>query len=500
MSLEQLIVALQKKEYDLIDKYGTLDILESLYYDQQKYEECTLFTMIKMVSLNNKIQSIKNAKEKKKLEEEYQEYYIYFSQNSLGIISLIQKRNEYFLKYFSSFLNRSFFMTSHYDSDDFIYFLYQNGFDKEVKKYLYDINLMDLRGFFNHVEIRDSFFSKALAIRLNRIHSLFYALPKDKLGLLAYCEYDWFSKDTLHNQKKMNEETLNILRDLYHNNFDEILDYSLQEKLLSLYGNVSSEVIFFAIESTITQKEQFWLDLEKCSAVYFEYDLYRCLKFVVMYPSFFKTLLTPINFTNEELKQQIYLLEQTVALNIKSLSEQNEDAKFAFSNVEGSIPSWAGLVNDLDVSSLFSYDQELIILKFDGEVFEVEVTKSHMMTLQNFYGQPDQNEYALLYEKCLEGDIIIFVEHGAIQYFMPPTLNSIQKAKILNDLERFQKQGLEANIMIGCSYAILDHELEFVSLNQQDVMTLKGFQKSLDYFLIDEEGKYLNLSDSKRLG
>ncbi len=492
MHIEQILEALEHEQYDIVGSFATLEHLETLYYDQSKYMESALLSLIKMQTLYHEVNLTSNMVIKQKLKEEYNDYHYCFSQNNVGIKKLIEMRHPFFLEHVKGFFDESFFEMSRMENDDLIYFLYTHGYEDVILKHLYSINLMDLHEFFKHSNILNKYFDKRCALRLNRFSSLFFNLPNEKKHLLAYIEYDWYSISLSLRDSSQNDFIKSALQEVYQNNFQGILSFSIQERILSLYGNVSAEIISFAITRTLEEKEVFWKQIDFIAQTYFDNQIYRALHFAFMYPDFLPTLLSNSSFSLEDLRRQVSLLEKSVALNVQSLSDCIDNAHYAINNVEGVIPSWLGLVQNGITEPLFSTSQEVVLIDFEGVTTTYPVDVSHIATLKQALGKEHIMESTLFYEGCMQGIIIILIENGMLQFFLPPTLSRLQKEEIESHLRSFDGRNLSSFITIGCSYALPNRELEFISLNQQDVMNLQTFHNSLQYFLIDDEGKYLN--------
>lgn len=488
----------QEKRYDLVARLIPLNSFEDVFWSRKFDRECALFSLLKLVSLKEQMSHQKDDK----LLKDYQEYFHFFAKNNVGIEQLTLENNVYFMEHVRDFMNATFFSTSRLNDDDFLYFLYQHGFQKEIRKNLNSMNLMDLNCFFAHGEIKHELFSRTVAMKCNRLYPLFLNLSYDQKPLLAYYECDWFSHiqfqhDYADFQLDGNQRTLALVREIYENNFGMLLSSDIQERLIGLYGRVSEDVIEFAIQQSLELQEDFWHQVDEISKIYFDGNSFAALKFWSMYPDFIAILSKPSHFTLHELKQQIRLLQKTVTLNVKSITDRLEDAKYAIEDVNGKVPSWISLVDHQTIAPLFSYSREIVTVNIQGEMQEFEASDSHESTLKEIYPGFGTDMQEVLYQACMQGDILLVIENGGIQFWMPPTMTTLQRRAVEQMIVSWEERKLESSIHIGCSYALPHNHLEFISLNGSDVMTLDAFQKSLGYFLIDDDCQYLYKSPRK---
>ena len=371
-----------------------------------------------------------------------------------GIKELFDNNNDYFKKNIEKIVDVDFLKSCTSNS---IFYLYQNGFsDLIINNVLnYKINgIYLIENLLSISEFRDKVLNKEFLLHgfNSRYKNFFYNLPDDRKELIGcYGAYvfgnDNYSDETCDRFK-------NDLRDIFKNNFP-FMDNNLLNKIISLYGSVSYDVICFVIDNVNRAKE--YLDgIQEIANRFFNKRIEIVLSFCYKYPNLSSKIFKLSKIDSNGIIKINKLAVIDVLEDIDNLSVEEffisdiDNYSYSF-DVDDELNQYNN-ISPISLKSevfLYEYYREIARINKNGKWEEYLVKRLHDETLMEIYNTEEKG-MDLLYKANINGDILFVTENASLIVWLPPVLTDIQKYIVVDKLNVLkEKKGIEIYLSIA---------------------------------------------------
>jgi len=437
-------------KHDLVPSFFTEQIMKNI---EEKYpKECALF----------ELDAFKYLKRNRGV---FQKSLI---RNQKGVEILFKEQHQYFLENFKKCIDYFFFRELHNkEKYDYVKILLHNGYYNEVSEELLYIDESFLEILFLDTEVRDYFINDEFAHLAYNIKPYFQNLPFKEKGYVAYYEP---------------EENIEIeIEKIFENNFQGLLNPTIQKNILDLWDTETVYTKKFIIEESLKRKD-FWPTIYFLEENFMEGNRSLAINFLEKRPLLVQELLTN-TIDKEIISQKIKLIKNNPNLTFSSFLENAKYLnKTHGKEMERVSPSD---YNELDESPL-KYMREVAIIKPNGEFIEL-YAKSHEKSIIDTFPEYGDEATEVRYRANIAGNIILTCENAAILAWLPPVFTTKSLAKLQEIMESIlEKKEIAQYVKIAAGIASLEYLENYILICNGMYISIEEFLKEFSYFTVND--------------